>query len=269
MTWKPLLTGLAWVVVTVLVVIGLLWIFQRSLIYLPARSVPEPPTAVEEVWYHTEDGLRLNAWLVESGEMRGAVIVFNGNAGNRAVRLPLAQALASHGLTVLLTDYRGYGGNPGSPTEEGLALDARAAVTFLEQRYRDLPLVYFGESLGAAVAVGLATENPPDALILRSPFTSLPDVASVHYRWLPASLLLRDRYPNLDLIADVDTPVMVIAGTADTIVPAEQSRAVYEAANEPKLLLTIDGAGHNDRVLLDGDEMMQGVVAFLARRLSG
>jgi fermentation-respiration switch protein FrsA (DUF1100 family) len=175
----------------------------------------------------------------------------------------LALALADHGLSVLLTDYRGYGANPGSPSEEGLNLDARAALSFMEDRVGGAPLTYFGESLGAGVAIGLATEHPPASLILRSPFASLPDIAAVHYRWLPSSLLLRDRYLNNETIPDVQAPVLVIAGSADTIVPEGQSRAVYEAANEPKDLLVVDGAGHNDLMLLDGEEMIEGITEFL------
>jgi uncharacterized protein len=254
---------LAWIAAAIVVIVGLLWIFQRSLIYLPSQAVSPPPPGVEDVTYDTDDGLTLSAWYVPGQAERGAVVVFNGNAGNRSHRLPLALALTDHGLSVLLTDYRGYGANPGSPSEEGLTLDARAALKFVEGRVGDAPLIYFGESLGAGVAVSLATEYPPAALILRSPFASLPDIAAVHYRWLPSSVLLRDRYQNAETIADVRSPVMVIAGSADTIVPEGQSRAVYEAANEPKVLLVIDGAGHNDLVLLDGEDMIEGITEFL------
>ena len=263
MPWKRALTALAWLAVTVVVALGLLWVFQRNLIYLPAQPVPDAPARLEQVTLETEDGLRLDGWLVPADDPRGVVVVFNGNAGNRSNRVPLGEALAREGLTVLLTDYRGYGGNPGSPTEEGLAADARAALDFARERFASTPLVYFGESLGAGVAIGLATEEPPAALVLRSPFTSLPDIAAVHYRWLPASVLLRDRYPNLDRISTIETPVMVIAGDDDRIVPAHQSRRVYEEAREPKSLVVIDGVGHNDRGLLDGEEMIRAIVEFL------
>lgn len=163
-----------------------------------------------------------------------------------------------------MVDYRGYGENPGSPSESGLAADARAAAEFLKSRGVDQDrIVYFGESLGAAVATGLATEEQPAALVLRSPFPSLVDVARVHYPWLPVSLLLRDRYPVQSQIARVDSPVMVILGTVDDIVPPKLSRAVYEAASEPKTLVVIEGAGHNDLALLNGDEMIQSITDFL------
>lgn len=248
--------------------IALLWVFQRSLIYLPTQSVPEPPIDFVEVSYDTEDRMTLAAWLLEAEPARGAVVVFNGNAGNRSHRVPLARALTDLGFTVLLTDYRGYGGNPGSPSEEALALDAKAALNFMTDRESFNPVIYFGESLGAGVAIELATKYPPAAMILRSPFISLPDIAAVHYWWLPSSLLLKDKYLNTEKIGTVDAPVLVIAGTEDSIVPEEQSRAVYEATDDPKELVMVDGAGHNDPELLDGDEMMGRIAEFLDTHLA-
>jgi fermentation-respiration switch protein FrsA (DUF1100 family) len=191
--------------------------------------------------------------------------VFHGNGGNRADRAPLAQALASQGFDLLLVDYRGYGGNPGSPSEEGLLLDAKAAVTYLESRQDVDPdkLIYFGESLGAAVAVAVAQEYPPSALILRSPFTSLPDVARTHYPYLPTGLLLRDRYPSIETIGALDVPVLVVAGSHDTIVPIAQSRELFDAAPRPKRFVTIAGADHNDPALTHGPLLIDEVTSFL------
>lgn len=257
------MVALAWIALAMAVTLGLLWVFQRSLIYLPSQHVPDPPSGVEEVTYETEDGLSLTGWLLRARDERGVVIVFNGNAGNRAGRLPLGEALVDEGYSVLLTDYRGYGDNPGSPSEQGLAMDARAAVSFARDDLRSTDLVYFGESLGAAVAIGLANEHPPEALVLRSPFSSLVAVAGHHYWYLPASLLLEDRYENVTRIESIEVPVLVIAGSTDDIVPTGQSREVYEAAVEPKRLVIVDGAGHNDPQLLDGAEMIDAVTTFL------
>lgn len=262
--------------VIAIVVLGLIWLTQRRLIYLPTQAVPEADAVlpeVEEVTYQTEDGLTLAAWFVPAqGEFgAGSVIVFNGNAGNRAHRAPLAQALAGRGYAVLLVDYRGYGANPGSPTESGLSADARAAVEYLKARsdIRSDRLVYYGESLGAAVAIGLAETHTPDALVLRSPFTSLPDIASIHYPYLPTSLLLWDRYPSVERIARVEVPVMVIAGSADRIVPVDQSKEVFDAAPGTKRLLVVDGASHNDANLATGDRVLDEIADFLGAVLSG
>jgi fermentation-respiration switch protein FrsA (DUF1100 family) len=167
---------------------------------------------------------------------------------------------------VLLFDYRGYGGNPGSPTEQGLAADARGAREFLiNQRQVDpQSLIYFGESLGTGVAVTLASEHPPAALILRSPFTSMADIGQYHYPWLPVRLLLRDRYDSLVQITRIQTRLLIIAGERDSIVPAEFSQRLYEAAPQPKAFVLIPGADHNDDELLDGKSLVEAIAKFLA-----
>jgi fermentation-respiration switch protein FrsA (DUF1100 family) len=167
---------------------------------------------------------------------------------------------------VLLFDYRGYGGNPGSPSEQGLGKDAEAAVSWLAEREGvDADrIAYFGESLGAGVATGLAVERPAAALVLRSPFTSLADVGRVHYPFLPVGALLWDRFPLVGHLRSYDGPVLVIWSDADTIVPPDQSRAVAEAAPRSRHLV-IPGAGHNDPALLHGEDLIEAVVGFLQK----
>jgi fermentation-respiration switch protein FrsA (DUF1100 family) len=251
----------------------LFWAAQRRMIYYPSRDVGEPsaaglPRAIQ-VSFPTDDGLTLNGWFVPAAgsatDARDAVIVFNGNAGNRSYRADLAQQFTARGFAVLLFDYRGYGDNAGTPTEEGLARDARAARRYLESRADvDSPrLVYFGESLGSAVAVRLAVEYPPRALVLRSPFTSLAEVGRYHFSYVPVSLLLRDRFPSIDHIQRIRCPLLVIAGTRDSIVPADHSRRLFERALQPKQLLLLDGADHNDEALVAGAQMVGEVVRFL------
>jgi fermentation-respiration switch protein FrsA (DUF1100 family) len=177
------------VAVGIVIVVALLWLVQRRLIYFPLMqdlaSVATALPGAEEVTFETQDGLRLGGWFAPAASAASGptVLVFNGNAGDRSFRAPLAAALSQAGLSVLLFDYRGYGRNPGSPSEAGLLRDARAARAYLAGRHDVDPdrLVYFGESLGAAVAVTLAAEQPPAALILRSPFTSLAEVGRLHY----------------------------------------------------------------------------------------
>jgi fermentation-respiration switch protein FrsA (DUF1100 family) len=263
------------VVVAALLFLALLWAYQRSLIYLPDHSGVPPAVAVlaaaEEVSFETDDGLRLGGWFVRGPRARGpTVIVFNGNAGNRSHRAPLARALSRAGIATLLFDYRGYGGNPGAPTEAGLAADARAARAFLDSRPDVDPerVAYFGESLGAAVATALAEARPPAALVLRSPFTSLAEIGRVHYPFLPVQpILLQDHYAVIDRIGAVRCPVLVLAGERDSIVPVAQSRRVYESANEPKRFALIAGADHNDMALLDGAALIDEVRAFLENAL--
>jgi fermentation-respiration switch protein FrsA (DUF1100 family) len=124
--------------------------------------------------------------------------------------------------------------------------------------------VFFGESLGAAVALRLATESQPLALVLRSPFTSMSDIGRHHYPFLPVRLLLRDRYPSLERARSVSCPTLVIAGDRDSIIPIEHSRRLYEALNSEKRLVVIAGADHNDEALFDGLELVQAVLDFVA-----
>ena len=252
-------------------VLALIWTMQRRFMYFPASEVPTPGdiglTDVEPVTFETIDGLELGGWFFAASgpSPRVTVLVFNGNAGNRAHRGPLAAALHRHGFQVLLVDYRGYGGNPGAPSENGLAADGRAARVYLARR-PDVDrsrLVYFGESLGTAVAVDLAVEHPPAALVLRSPFTSLGDLGQYHYPFLPVRLLLRDRFAAIDQIRRIRVPLLVIVGGHDRIVPIDNSRRLYEAAMFPKTLLVLPDADHNDDELLAGDEMIQAIVRFL------
>jgi uncharacterized protein len=264
--------GVGAMVAVVLVLATLAWLFQRRLIYLPPPGkVPPAPIVLhagQDVAFDTADGLRLAGWFVPAaaGQARATVLVLNGNAGNRAARAPLAAELSRAGLSVLLVDYRGYGGNPGSPSESGLLADARAARAYLAARDDvDLTrLVYFGESLGAAVAIRLALEWPPMALVLRSPFTSLADVGRVHYPFLPVRLLLRDRYASIEQVGGLRCPVLVVAGDRDGIVPWEQSRRLAEAIAEPKRFVLVPGADHNDLELLAGRRMIDEAVRFVA-----
>jgi fermentation-respiration switch protein FrsA (DUF1100 family) len=242
---------------------------QRRLIYFPSHG-PVPAAAEvlpggEDVVLETGDGIRLDAWYFPAPDPAPAVLICSGNAGNRMMRAPLAAALYRAGLSVLLFDYRGYGGNPGSPSEQGLAADAQAAQAFLAARPELEPgrIVYFGESLGAAVAVRLALEWPSAALVLRSPFTSLTDVGRLHYPWLPVATLLADRYPSIGRIARSAAPLLVIAGDRDTLVPPELSRRLYDAAVEPKRFVLVPGADHNSPDLLDGQQMIDTILGFL------
>ena len=257
-----------WLTVVPLMLIVLLWAFQRRLMYLPMGAVPAPKDAglprAGDVSFEADDGVRLGGWWTPAETPRPAasVIVFNGNAGNRSYRAPLAAALARRGFNVLLFDYRGYGGNAGAPSESGLIADARAARRYLEGRADVDPrrIVLFGESIGTGPAIAAAVERPPVALVLRSPFTSMVDVARVHYGWL--GVLLRDRFPSADRIAGLRCPLLVVAGRRDSIVPFALSQRLFDAAPQPKQFVTLD-ADHNDWEMLAGETLIETVVSFL------
>ncbi len=260
---ERVLTALAWVVGALVLLTAGLWLAQRQIVYLPDREMPTAPSDVRVRTAETADGLVHRVWLVPAvGESVARVLVFNGNAGNKAHRLPLARSLAVEGMEVVLFDYRGYGGTAGSPTEEGLVTDAEALAEVVFDS--PLPVVFFGESLGGGVATGLATRLPPDALVLRSPFTSLGDMARAHYPLVP-SFLLKDRYPVEDQIAAIEVPILVVLGSADSIVPPPLSRRVFEAAPGPKELVEMEGMDHNDPGLSSGVQLAATVRGFLER----
>ncbi len=264
-------------VVALVVVVGVVlvvWVGPRRLVYLPDRSAPPPAGTVlpgaRDVAFGTADGLRLAAWFVPpSPPCGGVVLVAPGNAGNRSGRAGLAHALRSAGFGVLLVDYRGYGGNPGAPSEEGVARDVRAARTYLLEEVGVAPgdLVYLGESLGTGAVSRLAVEQPPAALVLRSPFTSLADVGRAVYR-VPVGWALRDRFPVADDVRRVRAPIAVVYGDDDATVPAEQSRAVAASAREggaDVVEVAVPGAGHNAPVLTRGPGLVGAVVEVASR----
>jgi alpha-beta hydrolase superfamily lysophospholipase len=242
---------------------------QRRLLYFPF-GVPGEIAAsgladARDVEIETEDGLRLHAWHVPAAGVatpRAAVLVLPGNAGHRGDRAAIAAGLSRRGFAVLLLDYRGYGGNPGRPSEQGLARDARAARRYWLEREGIDPsrLIYFGESLGAAVALGLAAEAEPRVLVLRSPFSTLAEVAHAHYPFLPVSLVLVERYPSLERAAKLRCPVLVFAGDQDRVVPVEQSRAIASALGQTDVrLVVLPGADHGDPELVAGERLFDAI----------
>lgn len=250
---RVLLT-LGLVVVTVL---GGFWAFQRALIFQPDAARPDPVEHVlpgaREVWLHTGDGLDLTAWFLPADpqtDREMAVLYAPGNGGHRQGRAGIARDFSDRGFAVLLVDYRGFGGNPGSPTEDGLALDAEAAVRALgEEGFPPERTITLGESLGGGVVAQLQAQHPPAAMVLRSPFTQLADVASHHFPFLPARLLLRDRFPVIEHLVESTVPVTVVRGTADSVVPTSLSAEVARVARSRGTLVeevVLEGVDHND-----------------------
>lgn len=250
---------LRWTVLVVLVLgtgVAVVWSLQRQLIYFPDRGdVPAAADVIEgarDVTLRTEDGLELGAWFVPARRSRDtgmAVLVAPGNGGNRAGRAGLAEQLSRRGLAVLLMDYRGYGGNPGRPSEAGLAADADAAVRALtELGYPPRRTIHLGESIGTGVVAALQERTPPAGVVLRSPFTELADVGAHHYPWLPVRLLLRDRFEVVDRIAASEVPVTVVHGDRDSVVPTRLSVRVADEAGSlaERVVLRAD---HNDPVM--------------------
>jgi uncharacterized protein len=255
---------------------AILWAMQRQLIYFPDEHVVPPADEVlqgaRDVTLHTEDGLQLGAWFLPARagapSTPMAVLVAPGNGGNRQGRAGLAHELSNRGLAVLLLDYRGYGGNPGSPSEGGLVSDALAATDALQAMgYPATRTIYFGESLGAGVVAALQARRPPAGLVLRSPFTELADVGAHHYPFLPVRTLLRDRFPVVEHLSSSLVPTSVIYAARDSVVPSALSARVADSARVLFERRVIRGVDHNDPAMF-GPQVAD-VVARLAHHLSG
>ena len=225
---------------------------QRRFLYAPDSARPDPHSAgvsdmqVERL--RTADGLDVLAWFRPAIDDRKPVIVyFHGNAGHIGDRAYKMRPLLDAGFGVLLLSYRGYGGSPGSPSEDGLYADARAAIGFLSrQGVGPERIVIYGESMGSGVAVQIATETPPAALILEAPFTSLTKVAFEKVPYIPVPLLIRDRFDSLSKISRIHAPLLVIHGHRDQTVRVDHGRRLLAAANEPKRGVFVPEAGHTD-----------------------
>ena len=268
---KNLFRILRTVAIVYLAVAALAYIFQRRLQYMPdASPVPLPRDAgheaMEEFTATAKDGVKVLGWYWP-GLRPVDLLILHGNAGNRAHRLEWLEDLRELGLGLCIVDYRGYGGSGGSPTEEGLYLDAEAAEEWLRSRSRSA-IVYYGESVGTAVAVELARRRPPAALVLQSAFSSAADVGQRAYPFLPVRLLMKDRYDALSRIREVRCPILFIHGDRDSIVPLRFGRALHDAAPEPKEWLEVAGADHNDLPWVGGAGYRKAVGDFLGRRVA-
>jgi fermentation-respiration switch protein FrsA (DUF1100 family) len=233
------------------VLVGVLAWQQRRLLYLPDRRRPDLAAAgvasAREVTVRTRDGLDLLAWwLPPASEAMPVVLYLHGNGCNIELRARRLAQLSRLGWGMLLLEYRGYGGNPGAPSETGLLEDARAAYVRLRADGILAPrILLWGESLGTALAVWLAGEADVGGVILESPYTSIAAVAKVRFPFAPVDWLIRDRFDLIGRIGEVHAPVLVATAGRDTIVPPAMGRAVFALAGEPKRFWFAPNAGHN------------------------
>lgn len=252
--------------------VGLLAWQQRRLLYVPDTTVPAI-AAVEVakarvLTVRTIDGLDLLAWWVPPADDTEPVVLYlHGNGGNIGYRTARFAQISRFGWGALLMEYRGFGGNPGAPSESGLTLDARAAYDAL--RGLGIPshrIVIWGESLGTGLAVRLATEVKVGAVLLESPYTSIAAVAKQKYPFVPVDWLLRDRFELLDRVSAVVAPVLVMTGGRDLVVPPAMGQAVFAATNAPKHFWFAPDAGHNDLVVAGAFDAMQTFMGEYWRR---
>lgn len=242
-------------------------VMQKRLMYFPdSRSFVPSEWALKELQpltAQTEDGLTITSWYVPP-KKRGTftIVFFQGNNGHLGYRNYKVRPWIDAGYGVLMVGYRGFG-NPGTPSEEGLYSDARAALGVLFTRgVPEKGLVFYGESMGTGVTVQMATEFEVSGLVLESPYTSIPDVGADRYPMVPVHLLVDDQYDSLDKIGDVHMPLLLLHGEQDQVVPAKFGRKLFAAANEPKQAEFIPDAGHNNVYNL---KVQQLVLNFFAK----
>jgi fermentation-respiration switch protein FrsA (DUF1100 family) len=237
-------------------VVALLMLLENWLLYHPAGagtwSPPPPQLHAVDLELSAEDGTPIHAWWCPPpgwSASQGAILYFHGNAGNLSHRGPTALEWQKElGTAVLIVDYAGYGRSGGKPTEAGCYAAADAAYAWLvhEEKVPADRILLVGSSLGGGVAVDLAIRRPHRAMVLISTFTSIPEMAQKIYFFLPARLLVRNRFDNLAKIAHCSRPVFFAHGTADDLIPIEHSERLFAAANEPKRFMTLPGHGHDE-----------------------
>jgi hypothetical protein len=239
-----------WVAAGYLGLGALMYFAQRSLMYFPERGRTAPAAAgfpqAQEVWLNPEDGERVIAWHVPPRGDKPVVLYFHGNGGSLRLRVDRFRRLAADGVGLLALSYRGYGGSSGTPTEEGLIADARAAYAYALERYPAERIVLWGESLGSGVAIALGAEKPVARLVLDAPFTSAVDIAAAAYFFLPVRFLMKDQFRSDLRVKAVKAPVLILHGEADRIVPIVYGERLLAMIPGKKRLVRFPGGEHVD-----------------------
>ncbi len=235
-----------------LLIVLLIFLFQRSLLYLPYKEKIDESffsnTGLKQVEFSTSDGHVLKSLYKKPSSMdMKTILLFHGNAGHVGHRANKFKFFLDRGYGLLLVEYRGYGENKGKPSEEGFYNDGIAAINFLSQKnITTKNIIVYGESLGCGISVKLSTEFSFYSTILEAPFTSISEVAQNHYWYLPAKWLVWDRHEILGIIKNIKSPLLVIHGKQDKIIKVELGQKIFEKAPEPKQFLLIKNAGHNN-----------------------
>lgn len=244
---------------------------MKGFIFFPEPLISGTPQSVglafEDVYVTTSDGTRINGWYVPAAGSTTTLLWFHGNAGNLSDRVhQLGQLHDQLGVNVFMIDYREYGRSEGEVSEAGTYRDAEAALAFLRGRpdASTHRIVYYGQSLGSAVAVELARRAPPDGLILETPFLSIQEMAKAVMPYLPVGALISTKYDSLSKIGAIHAPLLILHGDRDEVVPYTHGRRLFDAANEPKRFYTITGAHHNDTYMIGGEGYYTVLREFLA-----
>lgn len=269
MTLFSVVLGLA-ILLVALVILGASAL-QQFLIYHPAHERVSPGdaglTGVEEREIETPDGNTVVAWWGKASPGMPTVLYFHGNAGALVDRTGRIRRLQGEGIGIFMMAYRGYGGSTGRPTERDNVADGRRAFDFLVGAGVKPEWIFiFGESLGTGVAVQVAAKKDAAGLILDAPYTSMLDLARLHYPYLPADMFLRDRYETRTHIERVQMPLLIVHGERDDVIPFDMGQKIFDAApSAEKEILNFPGAGHLDH---DRHGSFDAIIAWMRTRIS-
>ena len=260
------------IIIFILLFCVVLLMIEDKMIYFPAKypegiwNPGDYGVITEDAYFKTDDGLMLHGWFVPSNENKITLLWFHGNAGNLSHRLENIKLLHELNINVFIFDYRGYGRSEGKlPSEKTIYLDSRAAYEYLIQQ-KKIPkgkIIFFGRSLGGAIAVEMARELGCRALILESVFTSAEDMAGRMFPFLPVKYFIKTKFNSIEKIKNIACPKLFIHGNRDNVVPFKLGKKLFEAAPEPKEFYEIDGADHNDTYIIGGSEYFKVINQFL------
>ena len=227
------------VVLAYFIIILFVYFYQRNLLYHPSENnyLNDKITFnYEEIFIETDKNINLKSWFIKKDLNKfKTILIFHGNAGNLFNRVYKLNELNKLDVNILLISWRGFSGNKGKPTEKNLYHDAEKAVKWLNSQGIDnKDIILYGESLGTGVATELASKNNYGGIILESPFTSMVDTAKIYYPYLPVNLLLKDRFNSKSKIKDITTPILIMHGKMDNIVPQKMGLKLFDNANNPK-----------------------------------
>tara|TARA_Y100000741_G_scaffold257296_1_gene198391 strand:+ start:123 stop:923 length:801 start_codon:yes stop_codon:yes gene_type:complete len=236
---KYLYLTLSSLIIAYIVLIIFIYFYQRNLLYHPSENNYQNDKIqfkYDEIFINVDEEIQLKSWIIKKDFKKlKTLVIFHGNAGHLSNRIYKLNELYKLDINILLISWRGFSGNKGSPTENNLYSDAKASINWLnEQGVNNGQIILYGESLGSGVAVELGKENNFNSIILESPFTSIENSAKIYYPYLPVRLLLKDRYDSISKIKMIKTPILIMHGKKDDVVPFSMGKELFEKANNPK-----------------------------------
>lgn len=252
-----------------LIVLLFVYAMQEKMLFFPTEAIEATPAEIglhyTDVYFTTEDGIKLHGWYIPCEKVTATLIFCHGNGGNISHRLNSIEQFHTLSLSVFIFDYRGYGQSEGTLSEDGTYKDAAAAWKYVTEEQKTPPerIIVFGRSLGGGIASWLAANRPAKALILESTFTSIPDIAAIHYPFIPVKWLTKYHYNSQERVADLTIPKLFIHSPGDEIVPYKLGGKLYQSAAEPKRFVKLSGS-HNEGFTESHDVYMRGLSEFIS-----